>query len=188
MLRAYRVVAAVALGAAVLLSLPFSALAAPPSRAWGVWVSDGTAWLAATPRDSPPDGSVVGWRFSEASDGGIGEPPGGELPSFEGVCGRETAGSGHKRVVVAVDFGDVGAMGSGGEEPRPGDRPPAQAAPVCVAGAEDATTAQLLAAAAEVRVDGAGGVVSVDGHVDDVARKGQRTDRSGPARAGRRSR
>ncbi|MEV0993639.1 SCO2322 family protein [Nonomuraea sp. NPDC050202] len=162
MLRAYRVVAGVALGVAALLSLPSSALASPSpedaTRAWGVWLSDGTAWLAAAPGDSPPDGSVVGWRFSVAPDGTTGEPPGGDLPSFEAVCGRDTAGSGHKRVVLAVDFGDAEA------DAHRGERPPAQAAPACVAGAEDATTAQLLAAASQVRVDVAGGVTSVDGY------------------------
>ncbi|GAA2211147.1 hypothetical protein GCM10009850_066060 [Nonomuraea monospora] len=161
MLRAYRVVAGVALGVAAFLCLPSPALASPPparpeqggTRAWSVWTSDGTAWLAATAGDSPPDGSVIGWRFSASWD-----PPGGELPAFETVCGRDTAGSGHKRVVLAVDFGDSEA------DAHPGDRPPARVPPACVAGAENATTAQLLAASARVRVDAAGGVVSVDGY------------------------
>ncbi|GAA4945451.1 hypothetical protein HD597_006682 [Nonomuraea thailandensis] len=170
MLRAYRVVAGVALGVTAFLSLPSSALASPSpggaTRAWSVWLSDGTAWLAAAPEDSPPDGSVVGWRFSVAPDGAAWEPPGGDLPSFEAVCGRDTAGSGHKRVVLALDFGDAEA------DAHPGERPPAQAAPACVAGAENATTAQLLAAAAQVRVDGAGGVTSVDGYPGSPAQDG----------------
>lgn len=186
MLRARRVAAGVALGAAALLSLPSQAQASPsaallpetltsptagllsralaaPSvgaddvRLWSVWQSDGTAWLAVTARDVPPDGSVVGWRFSAAPDASASEPPGGELPSFQSVCGQDTAGSGHKRVALAVDFGDDA-------DARPGDRPPAQDVLRCVAGVEDATTAQLLASAARVRVNAQGEVVAVTDH------------------------
>jgi hypothetical protein len=186
MLRAYRVAAGVAAGAAFSLSLPFSALAAPslaaPSRttatpgqaiavpplgrladagvtrAWSVWQSDGTAWLATTAQDAPPDGSVIGWRFSAAPDAAAGESPGGELPSFQTVCGKDAATSGHKRVVVMVDFGD------GETDAHPGDRPPAQGILKCVAGAEDATAAHLLATAAKVRANAHGDVVTIGGY------------------------
>ncbi|MFG6196684.1 SCO2322 family protein [Nonomuraea sp. JJY05] len=159
MLRAYRVAAGVALGAAAFLSLPFSALADPGvPRTWSAWQSDGTAWLAVTADVSPPDGSVIGWRFSVAPDGARGESPGGDLPSFQAVCGKDAAGSGHKRVVVAVDFGD------GEADAYPGERPPGQSAPQCVAGAENATAAQLLASTAKVRVNGQGAVVAVGGY------------------------
>ncbi|TDD04578.1 SCO2322 family protein, partial [Nonomuraea diastatica] len=171
MLRAFRVAAGVALGAAALVSLPCSALAAPPvspgdpvpgaadpgaARGWSVWQSDGTAWLAGAPGDSPPDGSVIGWRFSAAPDGAAGEPPGGELPSFQAVCGKDTAASGHKRVAVAVDFGETGS------DAYPGEQPPAGPAATCVAGAESATAARLLASMARVRVNAGGDVVAVD--------------------------
>ncbi|GAA3554654.1 hypothetical protein GCM10022419_038810 [Nonomuraea rosea] len=205
MLRAYRVAAGVAIGAAFSLSLPLSALAAPSSaapsrtattpgpaiaaqplgapplallttlgtqsfapedlvpeaaapgvtRAWSVWQSDGTAWLATTAQDAPPDGSVIGWRFSAAPDAAAGESPGGELPSFRIVCGKDAATSGHKRVVVMVDFGD------GESDAYPGDRPPAKGVLKCVAGAEDATAAHLLATAAKVRANAQGDVVTI---------------------------
>ncbi|GAA3209417.1 SCO2322 family protein [Nonomuraea helvata] len=163
MLRAYRVAAGAVLGAAALFSFPCSALADPgAARAWGVWQSDGTAWLAATAAYSPPDGSVIGWRFSAvpegAPDGAAGESPGGDLPSFQAVCGKDTAASGHKRVVVAVDFGD------GDADAYPGERPPGQGVLTCVTGAEDATTAQLLASVAKVRVNARGAVVAVSGY------------------------
>ncbi|MER6577181.1 SCO2322 family protein [Nonomuraea sp. NPDC001023] len=168
MLRAGRVAAAVVLGAAAVLLLPSSALGSPSSRPagpapevvrlWGVWRSDGTAWLASTAAYEPADGSVVGWRFAVSADGAVGEPPGGELPSFPAVCVQDAAGSGHKRVVVAVDFGD------GEGDVPPGDRPPAHPLLRCVTGAEDATAAQLLAAAARVGVNGRGEVVSVSGY------------------------
>ncbi|MEO3803310.1 SCO2322 family protein [Nonomuraea sp. B1E8] len=171
MLRAFRVAAGVALGAAASVSLPCSAIAAPPvspgdpvpgaadpgaARGWSVWQSDGTAWLAAAPGDSPPDGSVIGWRFSAAPDGTAGEPPAGELPSFQAVCGKDTAASGHKRVVVAVDFGEAGS------DAYPGERPPAEPSATCVAGAESATAARLLASVGRVRVNAGGDVVAVD--------------------------
>lgn len=171
MLRACRVAAGVALTAAALLSLPLYAHASSSAgsdnpvpgaadpdatRLWSVWQSDGTAWLATAAGDSPPDGTVIGWRFSAAPDGAAGESPGGELPSFEAVCGKDTAGSGHKRVAVAVDFGDSDT------DAYPGDRPPAQGLLRCVPGAEDATAAQLLAAAVKVRVNGQGAVVAVN--------------------------
>ncbi|MGP3913703.1 SCO2322 family protein [Nonomuraea sp. 10N515B] len=171
MLRAYRVAAGVALGAAAFLSLPSSALASPSinpnaplpgvadphaTRLWSVWQSDGTAWLATAAGDTPADGSVIGWRFSAAPDGAASESPGGDLPAFETVCGKDAAASGHKRVAVAVDFGD------GDTDAYPGDQPPAQGVLTCVAGTEDATTAQLLATAAKVRVNGQGDVVAVN--------------------------
>ncbi|WP_188192934.1 SCO2322 family protein [Nonomuraea sp. SYSU D8015] len=165
------VAAGVALGAAALLSVPLSAVASPSAasatplpgagdpdamRVWSVWQSDGTAWLASSAGYSPPDGAVIGWRFSAAPDGAASESPGGELPSFEGVCGADPAGSGHKRVAVAVDFGDADT------DAYPGERPPGRQVVRCVAGAEDATAARLLASAAKVRVDGQGDVVAVN--------------------------
>lgn len=161
MLRARRVAAGVALGAAALLCLPSPALASPSAggdvRSWSVWQSDGTAWLATTAGYGPQDGSVLGWRFSAAPDVSASEPPGGELPSFQDVCGQDTAGSGHKRVALVVDFGEE-------DDARPGDRPPAQDVLRCVAGAEDATAVQFLASAAEVRVNALGEVASVAGY------------------------
>ncbi|TDE54518.1 hypothetical protein E1295_15435 [Nonomuraea mesophila] len=182
--RAFRVATGVALGAATLIFLPCPALAAPPvtpgdpvpgaARGWSVWQSDGTAWLAAAAGDSPPDGSFIGWRFSAAPDGG--EPPGGELPSFQAVCGRDTAASGHKRVAVAVDFGQAGS------DAYPGERPPAAPAVTCVAGAESATSAGLLASTARVRVDAGGDVVAVDDY--PAREKGGTALTATPAAAG----
>ncbi|MEV1177214.1 SCO2322 family protein [Nonomuraea sp. NPDC049784] len=123
-----------------------------------MWQSDGTAWLAATAEYSPPDGSVIGWRFSVAPDGAAGESPGGDLPSFQTVCGKDAAASGHKRVVVAVDFGD------GDADAYPGEQPPGQGVLKCVAGTENATAAQLLASAAKVRVNAQGAVLAVSGY------------------------
>ncbi|YCK40627.1 SCO2322 family protein [Actinomadura sp. ATCC 39365] len=195
MLRAGRVAAAAVLGAAAVLLLPSSALGSPSSRPggpvpgtaaepgavrlWGVWRSDGTAWLASTAAYEPADGSVVGWRFTVSADGSAGEPPGGELPSFPAVCVQDAAGSGHKRVAVAVDFGD------GEGDVPPGDRPPAHPLLRCVTGAEDATAAQLPASAARVGVNGRGEVVSVSGYPSQGAGTvpSQETDAAGRAAA-----
>ncbi|MEU8249459.1 SCO2322 family protein [Nonomuraea sp. NPDC048916] len=171
MLRAFRVAAGAALVAAAFLLSPLPASASAPimpsgpvpggpdpnaPRLWSVWRSDGTAWLAVSARDVPSDGSVVGWRFSASPDGTATEPPGGDLPGFEAVCGKDAAVSGHKRVVVTVDFGD------GDTDAYPGDQPPAQGLLKCVAAAENASTAQLLASVARVRADAEGAVVAVD--------------------------
>ncbi|MCK2220629.1 hypothetical protein MF672_043530 [Actinomadura sp. ATCC 31491] len=151
------------------------------TRLWSVWQSDGTAWLATSAEARPADGAVVGWRLSAVpggSFGSSGEPPGGDLPTFGTVCGKDVAASGHKRVALAVDFGDGAGdgadegpgdgAGDGAGDAYPGDRPPSRVL-ACVSGAEDATAAQLLAGAAQVRVDGRGGVVSVNGHPSRAA-------------------
>lgn len=173
MLRRIRVAAGTAVVAVAFLSSPVAATAEPPVspggpvpgapdpnavRMWSVWQSDGTAWLAATPKDVPADGSVLGWRFAASPDGTPSEPPGGELADFAAVCGKQAAVSGHKRVAVQVDFGD------GDTDAYPGDQPPGQGVQKCVVGAENATTTQLLAAAARTRADAQGTVLTVDGY------------------------
>lgn len=162
MLRAFRV-AGFAIAATLLMSSP--ALADPAvapndpvpgapdpnaPRLWSFWQSDGTAWLGATAQDVPADGSVIGWRFAASPDGTAMEPPGGEMPVFEAVCGKEPAASGHKRVVLTVDFGDAES------DAYPGDQPPSGALQKCVAGAENATATQLLALVARARIDDKG--------------------------------
>ncbi|NRQ38887.1 hypothetical protein HII36_44760 [Nonomuraea sp. NN258] len=144
------------------------------TRLWSAWQSDGTAWLAARPGDGPPDGSVVGWRFAVSPDGAASEPPAGEMPVFETVCGKDAAASGHKRVAVVVDFGDADA------DAFPGEQPPRQDVVKCVAGAEGATAVQLLASAARVRVNDQGGVVAVD---DYPAREKGGAEPAAPAAA-----
>ncbi|MFG1960822.1 SCO2322 family protein [Nonomuraea sp. NPDC049028] len=127
-------------------------------RLWSVWQSDGTAWLASSAKEVPPDGSVIGWRFSASPDGTATEPPGGDLPSFQTVCGKDAAASGSKRVVVRVDFGDPES------DAFPGEQPPAEGLTKCVTGAETASTAQLLATAAKARVNAQGDVVAINAY------------------------
>lgn len=168
MLRAFRV-AGFAIAATLLMSAP--ALADPSiapggpvpgapdpnvPRLWSLWESDGTAWLATAATDVPDDGSVIGWRFSASPDGTATEPPGGEMPAFEAVCGKEPAASGHKRVVITVDFGDADS------DAYPGDQPPSPTLLKCVNGAENATATQLLALAAKARVDDKGAPLAIN--------------------------
>ncbi|MFE0147515.1 SCO2322 family protein [Nonomuraea sp. NPDC059007] len=185
MLRRIRVAAGSAAAALTLLTVP--ALGTSPVspggpvpgapdpnavRIWSVWVSDGTAWLAAAPADVPSDGDVVGWRFAASPDGTAAEPPSGELAGFTAVCGQQAGGDG-KRVAVLVDFGDAD------NDAYPGERP---LAPIrtCVRGAAEATAAQLLAQAARTRVDAQGRVVAVN---DYPAQEKGGTEASAPAGA-----
>ncbi|WP_327086102.1 SCO2322 family protein [Nonomuraea sp. NBC_01738] len=172
MLRRIRVAAGAAVVAAAFLSHPAMANAAEPVspggpvpgapdpnavRVWSVWQSDGTAWLAATPKDVPADGSVIGWRFAASPDSTASEPPGGELADFATLCAGQAAVSGSKRVAVQVDFGDATA------DAYPGDTPPG-ALMKCVTATPDSTTTQLLASAATTRADGQGTVLAVSGY------------------------
>jgi hypothetical protein len=63
------------------------------------------------------------------------EPPRGDLPSFQTVCGGDAAASGSKRVVVRVDFGDAESDAFVGEQP------PSEELTKCVTGAEAASMA-----------------------------------------------
>ncbi|MEV1241336.1 hypothetical protein [Nonomuraea sp. NPDC049750] len=127
-------------------------------RLWSVWQSDDTAWLASSAKDAPPDGSMIGRRFSASPDGTATGPPGGDLPSFQTVCGKDAAASGGKRVVVRVDFGDPES------DAFPGEQSPAEGLTKCVTGAETASTARLLATAAKARVNAQGDVVAINAY------------------------
>ncbi|MFI6477813.1 SCO2322 family protein [Nonomuraea sp. NPDC050663] len=174
MLRAFRVAtfSAVTTSLVTALTLSSPALADPNApRSWSFWQSDGTAWLSASSAESPPEGSVIGWRFSAGADT---EPPGGEVPDFATVCGKQAAApAGSKRVVIAVDFGDAEV------DAHPGEQPPTQGVLTCATGSADATALQLLATAAKARVDGSQQVVAVNGY----PARAQGTDLAAPAAA-----
>ncbi|MFD1938003.1 SCO2322 family protein [Nonomuraea mangrovi] len=150
-----------ACAAALLVSAPAFADPAPgapdpnAARLWSYWQSDGTAWLSGQADAAVRDGSVIGWRFAAAPDGSAAESPGGELPAFDQICGKEPAASGHQRVALVIDFGDTGT------DAYPGERPPAPVT-TCVAGAEGATGMQALALAARVRAESSGTVLAVN--------------------------
>ncbi|WP_157520925.1 SCO2322 family protein [Herbidospora daliensis] len=149
----------VLLGALVVAAL--SAFAPQPGpdtpRQWTFWQSDGLAWLAPEAGAVPADGSVIGWRFGVAPDGAGTDSP-REVPAFDDVCGAQAAGSGQKRVVLAVDFGD------GEVDAYPGDTPP-QSTVTCVVAPSAATSLQLLSSeTTRPRVDDTGNVLAVSGY------------------------
>nr|WP_062342422.1 SCO2322 family protein [Herbidospora sakaeratensis] len=149
----------VVLGALVLAAV--SAFAPQPGpdtpRQWTFWQSDGLAWLAPEAGAVPADGSVIGWRFGVSPDGAGTDSP-REVPAFADVCGTQAAGSGQKRVVLAVDFGD------GEVDAYPGDTPPPSTV-TCVVAPASATSLQLLSSeTTRPRVDDTGNVLAVSGY------------------------
>lgn len=155
----YKPLIRVILGAVALAAV--SAFAPQPGpdtpRQWTFWQSDGLAWLAPEAGAVPADGSVIGWRFGVSPDGAGTDSP-REVPAFDDVCGGQAAGSGQKRVVLAVDFGD------GEVDAYPGDTPP-QSTVTCVVAPSSATSLQLLSSeATRPRVDDSGNVLAVSGY------------------------
>ncbi|MFI1001234.1 SCO2322 family protein [Streptomyces galbus] len=124
------------------------ALAAAPAgatgyRYWSFWERAGGGWAYATqgPATSrPADGSVQGFRFAVSQDSADASRPRGTA-SFAEVCAGTPARAGSKRVALVIDFGTA-ADAPGGEMP-----PAARTA--CARVAEDASTAEALAAVAK---------------------------------------
>ncbi|MEV6420707.1 SCO2322 family protein [Streptomyces sp. NPDC051662] len=112
-------------------------------RYWSFWESDGTKWTYATQGPAtarPADGTVNGFRFAVSADSGDADRPRG-TPDFTAVCGATPARDGLKRIAVVIDSGtDADAPG--------GEKPPALRAE-CARVAEDATSAEALAAVAK---------------------------------------
>ncbi|NKQ23969.1 SCO2322 family protein [Streptomyces galbus] len=124
------------------------ALAAAPAgatgyRYWSFWERTGGGWAYATqgPATSrPADGSVQGFRFAVSQDSADARRPRGTA-SFAEVRAGTPARAGSKRVALVIDFGPA-ADAPGGEMP-----PAARTA--CARVAEDASTAEALAAVAK---------------------------------------
>ncbi|MGA5371647.1 SCO2322 family protein [Streptomyces griseoincarnatus] len=112
-------------------------------RYWSFWERDGSAWTYATVGPSlsrPADGDVQGFRFSVSEDSGDAAKPRGTA-DFDTVCAKTPAEDGTKRVALVIDFGTPADAPSGA-------KPPAGRT-ACAQVAEDATTAEALASAAE---------------------------------------
>jgi hypothetical protein len=105
------------------------------------------------------DGEVQGWRFAIQAEAGRGLAP-RALPDFAKLCGATPATAGQLRVGIVIDFG-VSADAPAGE------RPPGTAVSGCVHIAEGGSGADVLRAAAAVRIgtgsDG-GLVCGIDGY------------------------
>lgn len=153
-----------ALAALTLIVAVFAALVAPAGAAqaaayryWGYYQLAGTTWSFATKgadQVNPADGSVEGWRFAIGTEGSTRLPR--VTPTFEDICGDTKTEAGKKRVGVVIDYGRKADTEGGTTEPP---APVAECASVATA----ATGAEVLAAVATVRAQGAM-VCAVDNH------------------------
>ncbi|MGW1888863.1 SCO2322 family protein [Streptomyces sp. NPDC002004] len=112
-------------------------------RYWSFWDRQGTAWSYATQGPSterPSDGDVQGFRFAVSEDSKDASKPRGAA-DFATVCAHTPAKDGSKRVALVLDFGTAGDAPDGETPPKPRT--------ACARVAEDATTADALAAVAK---------------------------------------
>ncbi|WP_083283274.1 SCO2322 family protein [Humibacillus sp. DSM 29435] len=136
---------------ALLLAAAFAALTVAPAQAaayryWGFYQQTDAKWAFAQKgpeQTTPKDGSVEGWRFA------VGDESSSRLPratvTFEQVCAATPAQGGNKRVALVVDFGRVADSADGATPPDP--------KAVCAVVPTDATSADVLRAAGDLRMD-----------------------------------
>ncbi|MBA4864831.1 hypothetical protein H1V43_26480 [Streptomyces sp. PSKA54] len=111
-------------------------------RYWSFWERDGGAWAYASQGPSfvrPEDGAVQGFRFAVSEDSQDSTKPRGDA-GFAAICADTPAKDGTKRVALVLDFGTA-------EDAPDGETPP-KPRTACARIAEDATTADALAAVA----------------------------------------
>ncbi|MCX4667543.1 SCO2322 family protein [Streptomyces sp. NBC_01381] len=126
----------------------FAVLAAAPAQAagyryWSFWDRDGAKWAYATQGPStarPDDGAVQGFRFSVSEDSQDSAKPRGPA-DFAAICAKTPAEDGRKRVAVVIDFGTAQDAPDGETPPKPRT--------ACARVADDATSADALAAVAK---------------------------------------
>jgi hypothetical protein len=158
--------AALAGYAAIGITVPGQAGAATAYRYWAYYVaratSTSTTWQYAQrgpATEYPVDGEVQGWRFAVQADAANGLLP-RAAPDFGALCASTPAKAGELRVGIVVDFGlatDAPAH----------ERPPAGVVPGCVYVRDGQTGANVLEAAAAVRIGtgtDAGLVCGIDGY------------------------
>ncbi|MGW6152645.1 SCO2322 family protein [Streptomyces sp. NPDC055144] len=112
-------------------------------RYWSFWDRDGSAWVYASQGPStarPSDGDVQGFRFSVSEDSQDSAKPRGAT-SFDSICAATPARGGEKRVALVIDFGTARDAPSGETPPKPRT--------ACARVADDATSAEALAAVAK---------------------------------------
>lgn len=150
------VVAALAAGS-WLVPAPASATS---YRYWTYWSGAGPTWAFSQvgPASAvPKNGAVEGWRFavSTGTRGQEAQPRIAPKTAFAQFCGEATPPAGQKRVVIVFDFGDA-------SDAPPGQSPP-QSRGTCVQIERDATGAEILSQAADIRVEG-GLVCAIGGY------------------------
>ncbi|MGW6359306.1 SCO2322 family protein [Streptomyces sp. NPDC055092] len=134
---------ALALGALLALLAGAGQAQATGYRYWSFWDRDGSAWVYASQGPStarPSDGDVQGFRFSVSEDSQDSAKPRGAA-SFDAICADTPAKGGEKRVALVIDFGTVQDAPSGETPPKPRT--------ACARVADDATSAEALAAVAK---------------------------------------
>jgi hypothetical protein len=154
--------AALAGYAAVVIAVPGQASAATAYRYWAYYVAHGTSWQYSErgpATEYPVDGEVQGWRFAVQVDAANGLLP-RAAPDFATLCASTPAKAGELRVGVVIDFGlatDAPAH----------EKPPAAVVRGCVYVYDGNTGADVLQAAAAVRIGtgaDAGLVCGIDGY------------------------
>ena len=140
-------IAAIALAMSVISP---AARAESAYRYWTYWLGDAAGWTFAQEGPAtrlPTDGDVEGWRFGISSAAASPElaPRTDVTTAFEAACGSTPPAEGKKRIAVAVDFGDARDAADGAVPPK------TQVA--CALVAEDATSAQALAALVDIRAE-----------------------------------
>jgi hypothetical protein len=134
---------ALALGALLALLAGAGQAQATGYRYWSFWDRDGSAWVYASQGPStarPSDGDVQGFRFSVSEDSQDSAKPRGAA-SFDAICAGTPAKGGEKRVALVIDFGTAQDAPSGETPPKPRT--------ACARVADDATSAEALAAVAK---------------------------------------
>lgn len=112
-------------------------------RYWSFWERNGDRWTYANQGPSitrPSDGDVQGFRFAISEDSGDATRPRGTA-TFTTICAKTPARDGKKRVGLVIDFGTTADAPSG-------ETPPTRRT-ACAVVAEDATSAEALAAVAK---------------------------------------
>ncbi|MGW7083440.1 SCO2322 family protein [Streptomyces sp. NPDC054871] len=176
-----------------LLAALFGVLAAAPAQAvgyryWSFWDRDGSAWAYASQGPStarPDDGAVQGFRFSVSDDSQDSAKPRGAA-DFDTICAKTPAEDDRKRIALVIDFGTPGDAPGGETPPKPRT--------ACAQVADDATSADALAAVAKpLRYDsnallcaiadypksGCGEQVSGNGEPKDTGKKPTASDTEG---------
>jgi len=143
-------------------TLPGRANAASAYRYWAYYVAHGGSWQYSQrgpATEYPVDGEVQGWRFAVQADAANGLLP-RAAPDFATLCAAMPAKTGEQRVGVVIDFG-LPADSPAHESP------PAGVVPGCVYLPDGGTGADVVEAAATVRLgtgSDAGLVCGIDGY------------------------
>ncbi|GGV38081.1 hypothetical protein GCM10010277_25040 [Streptomyces longisporoflavus] len=168
-------------------------LAAAPAQAagyryWSFWDRDGSSWAYASQGPGtarPDDGAVQGFRFSVSEDSKDAAKPRG-AGDFDTICAKTPAEDGRKRVALVIDFGTPGDAPDGETPPEPRT--------ACARIADDATSADaiaavakplrygsnaLLCAIADYPKSGCGEQVAGDGESEGAEKKASASEESG---------